>query len=291
VPVEPPGSVRAAAAVAEPAARAGAEAGPAPAMAAASVGPGADAAREAETRGDQRRSWRARAFLVVGGFVLAMAMRVVGWTARKRFVDEQELARRFETGEQVILTFWHGRMVMMPFAYRGRGACIMNSRHRDGELISRAIQRFGIEVVHGSSTRGWVGGLKGLLAAHARGRDLVVVPDGPRGPRCRAKSGVIQLARATGTPIFPVSHAASRAWVMKRSWDWLSIPKPFARVTYVVGEPIVVPRDATPEDVEALRAELERRLNVATVAADADVGIPPSSTSGYVDGVARRRES
>jgi lysophospholipid acyltransferase (LPLAT)-like uncharacterized protein len=246
---------------------------------------------EPHHRGHHRPSWRARVFLSVGGFVLALAMRVIGLTARKRFVGEEQLDRRFAAGEQVILAFWHGRMVMMPFAYRGRGACIMNSRHRDGELISRAIRRFGIEVVRGSSTRGWIGGLKGLLAAHARGRDLVVVPDGPRGPRCRAKSGVIQLGRSTGTPIFPVSHSASRAWVLRRSWDWLSIPQPFSRVTYVVADPIVVSRDATPEDMERLRAELERRLNDATRRADAAVGRTPHESDAFVDGgVARHKE-
>ena len=52
----------------------------------------------------------------------------------------------------------NGRMVMTPFGYKGPGACIMNSRHRDGALISRAIERLGVEVVHGSSSRGWVGG-------------------------------------------------------------------------------------------------------------------------------------
>jgi lysophospholipid acyltransferase (LPLAT)-like uncharacterized protein len=259
--------------------------------------PSSDASRGPTSRPRRRArhhlaSRRARLFVAVGGFVLAVAMRVIGRTARKRFIGAEELMRRFAAGEQVILAFWHGRMVMMPFAYGGRGACIMNSRHRDGELISRAIQRLGIEVVRGSSTRGWIGGLKGLLAAHGRGRDLVVVPDGPRGPRCRAKSGVIQLGRATGTPIFAVSHSASRALVLRKSWDWLSIPVPFARVTYVVGEPIVVPRDAAPEAVEALRLELERRLNDATRRADVDVGMSLEESHAYVaGGVASRRES
>jgi lysophospholipid acyltransferase (LPLAT)-like uncharacterized protein len=238
-----------------------------------------------------RRRWLDAALLAVGGLAVAVVMRVVAASARKRFIGDEELERRFAAREPVILTFWHGRMVMMPFAYRGRGACIMNSRHRDGELISRAIRRFGIEVVHGSSTRGWVGGLKGLLAANARGRDLVVVPDGPRGPRCRAKSGVIQLARATGAAIFPASHGASRAWVLRRSWDWLSIPGLFARVAYVVAEPMVVPQDAAAEEIEELTLELERRLNDATRRADAEVGVAPEETRSYIDGVAMRGES
>lgn len=231
--------------------------------------------------------------IVVAGTLLFVVLRILGWTTRKRFTGPgaAELFARFEGPEPSILAFWHGRMVMMPFAYKGRGACIMNSRHRDGQLISQAIRLLGIEVVRGSSTRGWVGGMRGLLAAHARGRDLVIVPDGPRGPRCRAKSGVIQLARVTGAPIYPVAYAADRARVLSRSWDWLCIPLPFSRVTYVVEDPVHIGRDATAAEIESARAALERRLNEAVRVADAACGVAPASTLEYIGAVAEQQES
>ncbi len=229
--------------------------------------------------------------LAAGGFAIWAALRLLGATTRRRFVDRGGLLERFASGEPAVLCFWHGRMVMMPFAYFGRGACIMNSAHRDGELISRAIRRMGIETVRGSSTRGWVGGMKGLLAAHRRGRDVIVVPDGPRGPRCRAKTGALQLARATGAPIWPVSYAADRAKVVSRSWDRMLLPLPFARVAYVSGPPIEVPRDAGPEEVEALRLELEARLDEATREAGRIVGADPRETEAFLRGVAGTAES
>jgi len=238
-------------------------------------------------------SFRDRLLILVGGTLLFVVLRILGWTTRKRFTGpgSEELLRRFRGGEPSILAFWHGRMVMMPFAYHGRGACIMNSRHRDGQLISRAIELLGIEVVRGSSTRGWVGGMRGLLAAHARGRDLVIVPDGPRGPRCRAKSGAVQLARATGAPIFPVAYAASRSRVLSRSWDWLCIPLPGARVTYVIGAPIAVSRETPAEALESARVALEEGLNESVRQADASCGVAPQHTLQYIEGVAQRGES
>jgi len=228
-----------------------------------------------------RGSRRERIFVAVAGWLVHLALRLLGATTRRTDENGDELRGRFARGERVILAFWHGRIVMMPFAYAGRGICIMNSGHRDGALVSQAIQPFGIEVVYGSSTRGWVRGLRGLLEAHRRGKDLAVVPDGPRGPRCHAKSGAVQLARATGAPIYPAAFGASRGWVLKRSWDWLLIPAPFARVHYVVGEPLVVPSDATAEGMEALRIELERRLNQVTARADAAVGVALRETVEY----------
>jgi len=76
----------------------------------------------------------------------------------------------------------------------------------------------------------------------------------------QAKPGIVHLARATGAEIVPVSYAADRAWRL-RSWDRLIIPKPFARITVAVGEPIRVARDSDGEKLEALRRELEQRLN------------------------------
>jgi hypothetical protein len=239
-----------------------------------------------------RRRFRDGEFaLSTGGFAIYAVLRLLGRTVRQRYFDEGGLLARFARGEPVILCFWHGRMIMMPFAYRGRGACIMNSRHRDGELISRAIRRLGFEVVRGSSTRGWVGGMKGLLEAHRRGLDVIMVPDGPRGPRCRAKTGALQLARLTGAPVFPVSYAASRAAVVSGSWDRLLIPFPFSRVAFVATEPIAVPHDASAEQLESLREELERRLIAATSRAGEEVGADRAETARVLGGVARVRKS
>ncbi|MEO2166782.1 MAG: DUF374 domain-containing protein, partial [bacterium] len=116
-----------------------------------------------------RGSRRERAFVVIAGSLIRLVLRILSWSTRYEVIDGDVLVARFAAREPVILTFWHGRLAMMPFAYAGGGAGIMNSRHRDGAIVSRAIEGLGIEVVHGSSTRGWLGGLRGLLEAHQRG--------------------------------------------------------------------------------------------------------------------------
>jgi len=106
-----------------------------------------------------------------------------------------------------------------------------------------------------------------MLEAYRRGYDLIVVPDGPRGPRYQAKAGVLQLARVTGAPIFPVTYGAQ--WKLTvRSWDRLLIPFPLSRVTYVVGRPILVPADASAEQMEEKRQELQESLLAITAQAD-----------------------
>ena len=143
------------------------------------------------------------------------------------------------------------------------------SQHSDAEIAARALALFGIATVRGSSTRGWVGGVRGLLTARQRGEDVVIVPDGPRGPRREAKEGVVQLARTTGMPLVAFGAAA---WPVRRlhSWDRMQIPLPFSRVA-LVATPVEVPgRDETVEP-GALQVLLETAL--ARVTAEAEVAV------------------
>jgi len=112
--------------------------------------------------------------------------------------------------QSIILAFWHAQQLMIPFGYRGPGSHVLISQHGDGEIIARIIARFGHEAVRGSSTRGGAGALRSLIKLGRSGKDVVVTPDGPKGPRQIAKLGVIQLAKATGLPIVPLGFACSK---------------------------------------------------------------------------------
>jgi lysophospholipid acyltransferase (LPLAT)-like uncharacterized protein len=74
-----------------------------------------------------------------------------------------------------------------------------------------------------------------------------------------AQPGAVWLAGATGNPLLPFHLEASSAWTLG-SWDRTQIPKPFATVSLVVGEPIDVPRHASDDALEEARRGLERRL-------------------------------
>ncbi len=233
-----------------------------------------DARGASETPAGRKRRWRARLLILVvlvAPYLISAALWILSKLVRIRFVDADLLFGRWARHEQVIVAFWHDRVVMMPIAYRGHKLCIMNSQHRDGEIATRALARWGIRSVRGSATRGGAAGFMQLVNAFRDGYDLAVVPDGPRGPRHVVKPGIIHLARATGAPIVPVTYAATRRRHL-RSWDRLLIPLPFARVLYVAGEPLEVPRNTTDEEIETKRQLLEDRLNEITARAEAEVG-------------------
>jgi hypothetical protein len=136
---------------------------------------------------------------------------------------------------------------------------VLASRSNDGDVVSNFMGRFGLEAVRGSSSRGGAEALRLLARSLGEGRDAVVVPDGPRGPRETVKPGLVALARVSGAPIVPVALGASRSWRL-RSWDEFSIPKPFARCVVRFGDPIRVPVGADRGAQEATRKDIESAL-------------------------------
>jgi hypothetical protein len=157
------------------------------------------------------------------------------------------------------MAFWHGRILPATFYFRRRGIVVITSENFDGEWIARIIERFGYGTARGSTSRGGRRAILQLLRDMKAGRPAGFTLDGPRGPARVAQAGAVWLASATGNPVLPFHLEASSHWSL-RSWDRTQIPKPFSTVALVVGEPIDVPKDATEEELERARVELEARL-------------------------------
>src|SRR5437879_2738352 len=137
-------------------------------------------------------------------------IRTLGWTLRIRTLHAERVRAFLESGRGVIISFWHSRQLMMPLCYGGSRLYILISEHRDGELIHRIVRRFGFDTIRDSTTRGGARALRQMARLGRAGADLAVTPDGPRGPRCVAQPGVVELAKLTGLPIIPLTFAASK---------------------------------------------------------------------------------
>ena len=224
----------------------------------------------------RRRRPLLKALAPIAPPLIRLVGRFLVWSCRIEYRGDASLRARWARGEQAIVAFWHGRLLLVPMIASAAPMCIMVSQHRDGEMVTNVLRTWGVTTVRGSATRGAVGGFLSLVHAYRHGQNLAILPDGPRGPRCVAKPGVVHLARSLGAPIYPMACAASR-FIRLRSWDRLIVPWPFARILVEVGEPLSVPVHADAQQLEGCRLELERTLNALTEAVDAKVahsGIP-----------------
>jgi lysophospholipid acyltransferase (LPLAT)-like uncharacterized protein len=170
-----------------------------------------------------------------------------------------------------VLGTWHGGLLIAAVCWRDRGLVIPVSQSRDGDRIDAVLRRLGFaNSARGSSSRGATALLRELIRRVRAGETIGMLPDGPRGPSGVAKPGIVALARATGARLVPVGVAAAPVWRFG-SWDRARLPRPFARVRCLYGEPLSVSRDATPEALEAERVRFEAELHRLDALAEAQL--------------------
>ena len=197
----------------------------------------------------------------------ALYIRLCFALGRWQVVNGHIPQRLWDEGRPFILSFWHGRLLMMPYCWRkGIPIHTLISQHRDGRILSHMVSHFGIRTIEGSSSRGGGTALRAILVALQACESIGITPDGPRGPRMRASSGIISIARLSGVPILPATFAVTRRKVLG-SWDRFVVALPLTRGVFVWGEPVTVTRDADEAAQETARQELEQRLNEVTAKA------------------------
>lgn len=155
---------------------------------------------------------------------------------------------------------WHRGLIYFVYFYRYLKFVVMASASKDGELAAQATRRFGWIPVRGSSTQRGSEALQEMHALLGKGHRGGLVVDAPTGPPCISKIGIIVLAKRTGLPIVPVMWNADQSWRIS-SWDRSIIPKPFSKIVFLYGDRLLyIPEDASREECEAYRTELDERL-------------------------------
>jgi len=163
------------------------------------------------------------------------------------------------TARRNIYLFWHEMMLFPLGTHCGPDFSILVSRHRDGELITQVMRMFQGKTVRGSTSRGAVSGLLGMMR-NQPSRHLGITPDGPRGPRRVVQDGAVYLASRTGIPLVPVGYAFDGCW-RAGSWDRMALPRPSRRAVCVVGGGVIVPGNLDRDGIEAFRIRMQKEMD------------------------------
>lgn len=198
--------------------------------------------------------------------LIALLVRAVSATLRYRWVDRSGYFSGPPPGA-TIYCVWHNRLALSMAAYyrylkihnTTQGLAAMVSASKDGGLLAAILECFEVQPVRGSSSRRGPQALLELTTWAARGYDLALTPDGPRGPRYEVQEGVMSLAQVTGLYVIPCSW--NLGWKLQlKSWDGFQIPLPFSRCEMIFEKPLRISREATDAERETLRRQLETTL-------------------------------
>lgn len=225
------------------------------------------------------------------GRLIARLIRRVERTSQKVF-DPPDLTERLFADHPAIIAFWHGQFMLVWTLNTHRVPVkAMVARHGDAEFIGQALSELGVELIRGAGAggrrkdKGGAQALRMAVRALDEGSSICMTADVPPGPARRVGEGIITLARISGRPVIPVALATSRFMALD-TWSRMTINLPRSTLAAAGGPAIRVPRDATPEQQEACRRELEDQLNDATQRAYAMAGADltratPASALGH----------
>ena len=200
---------------------------------------------------------------------IAAIIWLTGLTVRIVRINWNIIEELERDGQPYLLGVWHNNILFFIYFLGPYRYPVMISRSRDGADINWVAERFGFLGVRGSPSAGASGALRQALRLLSQGRPVIVTPDGPRGPRYEVKPGIAGLARKRRVPVVPICYSAPRRWET-RSWDRAKLPKPFSKVTVLVGNPLwLIDPDA---DEEADRRRVEEAMRKLVRLAEAYTG-------------------
>lgn len=178
---------------------------------------------------------------------------------RIEIYESPELKAALKNQEPIIMAHWHGDELGLLHLVRKYSLATMTSTSKDGSLIDYVIAKLGGQTSRGSSTRGGVQALKGLIRLCKSGHPVSFAVDGPRGPIYQVKPGVFELSRLMSAEVFPVGLFADKKYVFSRSWNRAVLPKPFSKVRIYYDKPMkALDKNSDPKSMELSQTLAER---------------------------------
>ncbi|MEP0315746.1 MAG: lysophospholipid acyltransferase family protein [Hyphomonas sp.] len=237
--------------------------------------------------------FRSKPMTILLGILIWGWMSLIARSVRWKVEGEGPARAAWASHKGIVIAAWHSRIMVLPSGWHRnmkhwpgeiRDGAMLVSLSPDGEAVTRAIAHLGLHPIRGSAgnkkkAKKDKGGIRAIAEAVKllkSGTAVCITPDGPRGPAEIVSPGAIMIAQRAGVPLLPYALSVKPATRLS-TWDRLIIPYPFARGAIVYGEPLLVPRDSDPQEIQA---ELQKRLDEATQRADMLAGYAHETKPG-----------
>lgn len=234
---------------------------------------------------------RSKAVQITLGWCLAAYMVLIKYTTRWSVEREDVAGPVIGNGQGLIALTWHSRFLMLNSAWKKpwQPPHVLISLSRDGALVSYTTRFLGLKTIRGSAkkagsdkSKGGSAATRAMCEALDIGACVVITPDGPRGPRQRLGDGPLRLARLSGAPLLPCSFSVKNR-IMFNSWDRFILPLPFGKGRIKWGTPIFIASDASDEDLETARQQIEDEMNLFLEDIDTALGHDPIASKSRDD--------
>ncbi len=196
----------------------------------------------------------------MGNHFIFFAIQLVITTLKIKTENYGELKKYLDDGQNVIIAFWHGTMILPWYFFRNKNFAGLVSQSKDGEILARVLNRWHYSTGRGSSHKGGKEALEILIDKASKNYSIAITPDGPTGPAFKMKAGAVVTAKKTGLPLFLIGAAYNKNFKLK-SWDKFQVPLPFSAAALVFSKAIFVDENLEYEAVNDLINNAGKDLN------------------------------
>ncbi len=163
-----------------------------------------------------------------------------------------------------VIAFWHGEMLPCWKVFGKYSPRAVVSQSKDGEILTALLNKWGFEVLRGSSSKGGREVLE-MMTENAKDRFLLITPDGPRGPIYKFKAGAIIAAQRAEVPLVLCRAKIGAKFIFKKSWDKFQFPLPFSSIKICFSQKFYInnslDRKETEDYILGIESELNSMLN------------------------------
>ena len=194
-----------------------------------------------------------------GNFTLYFGINVLCKTLRISFVNQKAIEELEQNGQNYVVAFWHGTMLLPWFLHRNKNIAALISKSKDGDLLGKILKRWNYNVIRGSSSVGGDVALSIMVDYAKNNNSIAITPDGPRGPAFKLKAGAVITAKKSGLPLVLMGIGYKNKKKLG-SWDAFQVPFFFSRANAVFSNPIYVDNNLSYEDTSKMIESCELHL-------------------------------
>lgn len=145
----------------------------------------------------------------------------------------------FNSNKPSIVINFHNQLILAYLFLHpiGKRFCTLSSPHRDSMIFAKLSKKAGVKVIIGTSNKNPVSAAKQIIQNLKSGRNVLITPDGPKGPKYNINSNLIGISFLSKAPIIPM-HLSISKYKQLNNWDNLIIPLPFGKLLVNIGNPI-----------------------------------------------------
>ena len=201
-------------------------------------------------------------------WLVLFTYKALSLTWRIKLFESEELKNDLANKKPIIFAHWHGDELAIIHLVSRYKLSTMTSKSKDGQLVDFVIKKLGGKTSKGSSSRGAVGALKGLIRLVKSGHPASMAVDGPRGPIYKVKQGVFELSYLSKARIYSAGIASSNSIHFPKAWNKTYLPKPFAKIIVTLDLSLEAIQKDQRSSYDALSKLLENQLNQAKTKAN-----------------------